>query len=169
MISLDSEDLRSIAKWLVAFFAIVVCIKGINFVRRWALLAPTTTTTHQLIAGGRNQILLTGKKLPGGWKGPKMDMYAPYCLDFTSSGQELEVCVVPCNLAYRADKHKELARVADEFAAGRTPEVVVGQAIGVQGRIYLTDPWKRGSLAKYAVFVRSKNLSEVTFVIYHWR
>ncbi len=168
MNSFDFEDIKRGAKWLVLLGVVVIGIYGIRMVRRWGLYAPKESSTHHVEANGHTRILIGSKDYPGTWRRSVL-RHAPYCIEFQSTNGEVEVWVVPCSLAHRADAGAELARMTEEFASGRTPREVAGTSTGSHGRIYLADLWKKGTLASYAVFIRSRAATEVAMETYYWR
>lgn len=164
---LERVDLRK-AKWLgVVLVVVVVICMGIRLVSDWSKTPPPTSSTHRLAAGGhmRHPLHFSTVRTEH-WHGRRADTdhYPPHHLDFTSSGGPVEVCVVP-----NPHAPVRLNKATEDFAAGRVPEEVIGQASGDRGRIYLKDPWRRGNVASYAVFVRSATDTEVTLVVHYGR
>ncbi len=168
MNSFDFEDIKRVAKWLVLLGVVVIGIYGFRMVRRWGLHAPKETSTHPVESAGYTRILLGSKEFPGTRRRSVL-RHAPYCLEFQSTSGEVEVCVVPCNMAHRADAQLAISRVTEDFASGKALGEVVGKCTGTQGRIYLTDPWKKGTMASYAVFLRSPTTTKVELEVYYWR
>ncbi len=108
--------------------------------------------THHVEANGHTRFLIGSKDYPGTWRRSVL-RHAPYCIEFQSTNGEVEVWVVPCSLAHRADAGAELARMTGGVRlwpnAARSGGHVHWEP---RADLTLADLWKKGDVGKVMRF-----------------
>jgi len=147
---------------------LVICV-GVGCLivwSRWSTTPDPKVSTHQIDASGYVRGFITREKRTGGRKS-SISFSHPHHLEFTSSGEAVEVCVVPCHLGYRKEWSDYINQRTAEFAAGQVPKDTVAQAAGVRGRIDLNHVPRTASEFSFIVLFRGTSGTEVTLVTHY--
>lgn len=157
-------------RWMASAFVLLAIIIAYPYILSWTYIPAPETSTHMVPMEGFTSFVVSPKYVQR-HKAYSMSSrsrrFPPNHVNYTVKSGTVEVCVVPCNIGYRAKDANDIKAWIQQFAEGQVPKETVARFSESSGTINLRDAVSEKKQQSYLVLVRGEVGSEVTLVIHY--